>query len=333
MTTSFTAENTPEYVVYKSVFPVEQVKNVAAIMADVLRPRLAEWEFRDVRNLVRHDVNQRRACKENNVLDAVRFTAFGGSGLGRSPLCPEHNINEIYPEDLAEYILQNVSGNNITVVGNVGDKNAFIDAVGHAFCEIPKEPEVKNISVPSSKYVGGQTLACDGPDSVFVQAYRGASPFTNDFVAQNILAEILGSFSKSQYSPITNGNSRLTKAFTGGNINEAKVISLPGSQSVFGIMARSDSPVADVAKSVANQLEGLKNISEQEFNAAKNVVKSKSRYFNDLRGNALESAYAKYHSGNSNGSDVTLEDVQRVANEILSSPSTTYASGDLTGMN
>merc|ERR1712137_131390 len=102
---SFTAENHPEYLAYKATFPQEYMSDVFAVMGDVLRPRLAEWEFRDVRNLVRHDVNERAANKVNAAQDGIRCAAYGAVGLGRSALCPSYNVNEIYPEHMAEYIL------------------------------------------------------------------------------------------------------------------------------------------------------------------------------------------------------------------------------------
>jgi len=331
VTASFAAENTPESLMYRALFQHEHLGTALALMGDVLRPRLAEWEFRDVRNLVKYDVNERKSNKEDRVLDAVRHTAFGGVGLGRSPLCPEHNINEIYPEHVAEYTLGRVVGSNITVVGNVRDHEKFQEAVANAFGALPKDPEVSIDAPETSPYVGGTTLVCDGPGSAYVEAYSTGSSNPKAAFAQQILAEILGFYTPHNVSPSDRVSSRLGKSLVGSNVSQARTFLMNDSQQLFGIQAFGNTPCRDLAESVHKQLTSLAdNISEEEFNTAMNIVSVRNRLRNDRREVLLGTvARVDENTAKEFGGEVTASDVRDVAKKLLESKPTIYASGDL----
>jgi len=330
ITASFTATNTPEVLAYTALFPHEHTGNAMALMSDVLRPRLAEWEFRDVRNLVRHDVNERKSNKEENILDVVRHTAYGGVGLGRSPLCSEHNVNQIYPEHVAEYILNRVIGKNITVVGNVNDHEKFVEVTAKYFGAFSKDPETSGIEVDASEYIGGTQLVCDGPGSAYAEAYKGVASCTTSAFAQEILAEILGFYSPGRVSPTDRRTSRLGKTLGKTNVSQAASFILNDSQTVFGVQALGDVPCRELAEIVHAQLTGLaSNITEEEFITARNIVSAKSRFLNERRENVLDTVARFNFSDNSEFSEVTIDDVRNVAKKILESKPTVYASGDL----
>jgi len=332
ITASFTAENNPEYVSYKALFPRDQTENILAVMADILRPRLAEWEFRDVRNLVRHDVNERSASKESASLDKLRHVAYGGSGLGRSALCPSYNVNEIYPDHMAEYILGRVYGSNITVVGNANNADQFAEAVANAFGALPKNPEVAPPAREESKYVGGSHFDVDGPRSYYAEGYKGAAQNTKAAYAQQILAELLGYYNPNVVSPNDRLSSRLATSLQGTNVSEASSFILDDSETVFGIRASGNGPCRDLAEAIHNQLNSLSNISEEEFNNVRNIVSVRSRLFGENRSAVLESLYRSNSEGEKNISSVTVADVRAAAKNILASKPTIYASGDLSQM-
>jgi len=332
ITASFTAENNPEYLAYKALFPHEQTENILAVMADVLRPRLAEWEFRDVRNLVRHDVNERAANKVNAAQDGIRCAAYGAVGLGRSALCPSYNVNEIYPEHMAEYILGRVVGSNITVVGNAKNPDQFAEAVANAFGALPKEAEVAPAYSEESKYVGGSHFAMDGPGSFYAEAYKGAAQNTKAAFAQQILAELLGFYSPNNVRAGDRLDSRLSSSLRGTNVSSASSFILDDSQSIFGVYATGNGACRDLAEAVHEQLHALSNISEEEFNVAKNIVSVRARLAAEHRSLALEGLYRSDPQAEKGITSITLSDVRSTAKDILASKPTYYGSGDLAQM-
>mmetsp|Transcript_35435 Transcript_35435/g.60725 ORF Transcript_35435/g.60725 Transcript_35435/m.60725 type:complete len:440 (-) Transcript_35435:138-1457(-) len=331
LTTGFQVENNPEYLSYKAAFPQEYLDHTLAVMGDLLRPRLAEWEFREVRSLVKHDVQERKANHRENVLDQVRHTAYGGVGLGRSPLCPEYNVNELYPEDLAEYILGNVIGSRITVVGNVTDHEALVKAAANGLGGLQSDAPVDTASAETSNYIGGTKYICDGPESVYAEAYKGAPANSKESLAQRILMEILGSSHNRVRTPGGYGSSRLAKECNNGSI-EAHPFILNDSQTVMGIQAIGNVPCRDLASLVHNQLVSLADsITQEEFEAARALTYSKVLQLNDQRYKLLDGIFrASTSSTNPQKlSDVTLADVKNVAKDLVSGKPTVYASGDL----
>jgi len=328
---SFTAENHPEYLAYKATFPQELMSDVFAVMGDVLRPRLAEWEFREVRNLVKHDLVERQHTRDEQVLDRVRHTAFGGVGLGRSPFCPQYNVGQIYPEHVAEYILGHVMGSNITIVANVADHEQLVEAADRGFGALPKDASV-NVEVnDDSTYIGGSQLVTDGPGSIYAEAYKGAAAGTKAAYAQAILAEILGSYTTRYTTAGNQVSSRLAKS-AASNIEEATTFLTNDSHTLFGVRAYGSVPVRDLAENIHNQIQTLNQVTEEEFSRAKNVITARAAVQSSRRSEALDSLYRSSLLDSAEPFDITLQDVQNAAKELLSSKPTIYASGDLTGL-
>jgi len=304
------------------------MSDVFAVMGDVLRPRLAEWEFREVRNLVKHDVVERQHTRNEQVLDQIRHTAFGGVGLGRSPFCPQYNVGQIYPEHVAEYILGHVMGSNITIVANVADAEKLVEAADRGFGALPKDASVNVDVADETTYIGGSQLVSDGPGSIYAEAYKGAPAGTKAAFAQAVLAEILGSYSTRYTTAGNQVSSRLAKN-SSGNIDEAATFLTNDSQTLFGVRAYGSVPVRDLAENIHSQIQSLNQISEEEFTRAKNVIAARTSVQNSRRSEALDSLYRISLLESAESFDITLQDVQNAAKELLSSKPTIYASGDL----
>merc|ERR1712110_1370566 len=73
-------------------------------------------------------------------------------------------------------------------------------------------------------------------------------------------------------------------------------------------------------------------VTEEEFSRAKNVITARAAVQSSRRSEALDSLYRSSLLDSAEPFDITLQDVQNAAKELLSSKPTIYASGDLTGL-
>jgi len=332
-TASFDAVNERDGLLYKATCHPDNTIEVADVMADILRPRLSEWEHRQVREIVRDDVQQRAKDTIATLGDQIRHTAFRGAGIGRSPLCPEHNINKIYPDHLADYVLSNVYGKNITLVV-LGDNDfpteELIKDLAKTFALFPAQPSGTSAPAPvSSTYYGGEFLQAGGAN-VYVEAYKGVERSSPEIVTQYVLASILGDASSSFTLPGELVNGRLTNDFAGCN---AASFTCSDSQTLFGVRAMGNSSVKELGEKVHKQLAnlGTSKVTAAELANAQAALKQKLRTFADsrlghlglfLKGVDVEAVIK--------GVDhVTANDLQTLAQKILSSPRTTVMRGDL----
>jgi predicted Zn-dependent peptidase len=316
------------------------VRDVAEILADVLRPRLAEWEFREVKELVKDDIEQRKSNLIATLGDKVRHTAFRGVGLGRAPVIPEYNLDQIYPEQLADWIGSNVIGERITLViaGNTPyDDEGLIKSLAVIFAALPASSIGSGPAAPvvASNYYGGELVEAGGPSNIYVEAYKGAQAGSKDHVAQLVLANILGD-ATSEFLPGNNLTSRFAKEFSGDEFSLVSSFNSHDSQTLFGVRAVGSAPTKVLAEKVHSQLSNLatNKITEEELNRSRNILKTRLKLFRDSRNGFLLGTW-KY--GNGSAFDgaldaLTPQSLQQVASNLLSTPRTTVVKGDLTDL-
>jgi len=339
-TSHFEATNTRENVVYKATCHPNHASDVAELLADVLRPRLGDWELLEVREQVKADIEERKADQLLSLADKVRHTAFRGVGLGRSPLCPEYNVNQIYPDTLADYILGNVYGDRISLVisGSTPlEQEKILKNFALSFAALPAGPTGKIESVPASTYYGGEYLEAGGKSNVYVEAYQGAAPRTKEYLTQLVLASVLGDASSSFQLPGSNLNSRLATAFAGDNISQVSSFNSWESQTLFGVRALGKESIKSLSEKVHSQLAALatSKISKEELDRARNTVKTRAKIFADSRYGYLNAV--KNFGGNLSEvgqalDSITAADLQSRAKDILSTPRTTVVIGDLSNV-
>lgn len=336
-TSHFEASNTREHLAYKATCHPDHVSDVAEIMADLLRPRLADWELLEVRKQVQADIEERNANQLLSVADKLRHTAFRGVGLGRSPLCPQYNVNQIYPDTLAEYILNNVYGDRISLVvaGSIPmEQEEMVKNFALSFAALPGEANKKE-AVPTSTYYGGEYLESGGKSNVYVEAYQGAAPQTKEYLSQLLLATILGDASSEAQLPGNNVHSRLASAFAGDNITQVNSFNSMESQTLFGVRAFGKESIKNLSEKVHKQLASLatSKISKEELERARNTLKTRAKIYADTRYGFLTAS--QVFGGNLSEFEkaldgITASELQSRAKDILSTPRTTVVIGDLT---
>jgi len=292
-----------------------------------------------VKELVKEDIERRKSDRIQHIGDKLRHTAYRGVGLGRSPVCPEYNLNQIYPDTLAEYILGNVNGNNIKLqlVGSFPEEtDGILREILQSYAAIPSGSSESANSKPENTYSGGDLLESGGPTNIYVEAYKGVARDNKDFPAQMVLASILGDASSGFNLPGNLVNARLAKAFSDG-VDQANSFICYDSSTLFGVRAIGKNSTKSLAETVHQQLAdlGTSKISQSELDRAKVAVKNKLKFANDSRAGF-------YHLSAISGNDrntfydtldsVTAEGLQKVAQTIFSSPRTTVVVGDLSNI-
>jgi len=338
-----TVEPRREALVYKfTASPQRQrLLHSLELIADALRPRVPEWEFREVRELVKSDIAQRKANIDLRVEDLIYSTAYRGVGLGRSPLCPEYNVDNIYPEQLRDYIVNNVTGANIKVAGNIRDTGLFVRYVVQSFAPFARDGPAGPRAKEASQYYGGVHLSPDAAPNVYVEAFNGVAPsISKEYLAQRLLRILLGAASGSFALPGSGVSSRLGKAFRGSDIEKAYTFSNQhSSSSLFGVVSYGGASLKELGETIHAQLGALASspISQQELEKAVAQFITKYRLRDDSRLSALDK-YAQvspsFYPDNilSLVKTVTPQDIQAVAQTIISSTPTVIALGNLSSL-
>lgn len=343
LTTDLSVEARREALVYKLIAPQQRLRLMHSLelIADALRPKVPEWEFREVRELVKHDIEQRKANIDARVEDLIYSTAYRGVGLGRSPLCPEYNVDNIYPEHLREYIVNNVTGSGIKVVGNVRDTALFVRYVVQAFAPFTRDGPAGPRPKQDSQYFGGNHFAVEGSPNVYAEAYNGVAPSNSiQFLAQKLLKVLLGGASGGFSLPGSGVSSRLGRAFNGSDIEKAYSFSNQhSSSSLFGVVAYGGASVKELGETVHSQLAALAStpISQQELDKAVAQFLTQYRLKDDCRLSALDKLAITVREYNPDGilslvKSVTPQDIQSAAQSILTSTPTVVALGNLSSL-
>lgn len=343
LTNNLSVEPRREALVYKFTAPPQRQRLLHSLelIADALRPRVPEWEFREVRELVKGDIEQRKANIDSRVEDLIYATAYRGVGLGRSPLCPEYNVDNIYPEHLREYIVNNVTGSNIKVVGNIRDAGLFVRYVVQAFAPFTRDGPAGPRAKENSQYFGGNHFSVDSSPNVYAEAYNGVAPsISKEFLAQSLLKVLLGSATGGFALPGSGVSARLGKAFNGSDIESAYAFSNNhSSSSLFGVVAYGGSSVKELGETVHSQLAALASspVSQQELDKAVAQFLTKYRLKDDCRLSALDKLAQTARDYNPDNllsllKTVTPQDVQSVAQSIITSTPTVVALGNLSSL-
>ena len=240
-------------------------------MAEILQPRLAEWEVRDTKDELAKEDNSKDLCQR--IQEAIYFQAFKGQGVGRKT---NTNLDHITPSKIQAYVKDQFVGNLVTVVG-VGINHTSLLDFAEAFSYLPLEGKNADRSV----YYGGNFIEedCSIDGSTVTIAYP-ANP--ENVIALRVLSNILGAgrVSKERTNIGDGASSRLFSLVTSSsNIHSASSFVLDSSNgggnypffvlSGFG----SGEAASDLSKGLSEELSRLDNISEQEVRKAVNLAK------------------------------------------------------------
>jgi predicted Zn-dependent peptidase len=339
-----------EQIVYQSESLREAVPHTLELIANsVLQGRLLDWDMPPKKKLVKLDVDSYGQEPEFVLAELLHQTAFNKKTLGRSLVCPVHQIDSISTANVIDYmntlftpkrmtlVATNFNHDDLTVLGErlfgfLEDNNTFAPL-----------PATAN---ETARYVGGSSevsAVLDGPADARTQsiiAFEGVSAQdVKQYYAVNVLAQLLGSGSNVYVPQLSNG-SLLQKNVVSRSkaIRHARAFSISYSDSgLFGVFVqgRDGQTVSDaIFASVDSIKNSAEQITEQQLAAAKNQVLL--NFASGLEcGRGFNEFNAKFQDQDSHIDTIkklTLSDVKQAAKKIVQSKPTLVSVGNLDGL-
>jgi hypothetical protein len=312
------------------------LKDTLSLIAELMRPSFNEWELLQVRELVRHDMQQCRANPEMWALEMIRHTAYGGLGLGRTLYCPEYNVGNLYPEDLARYALNRFVGSNIVVVGT-GSHTELCIAVDGTLGALQAHP-LSVFNREDSPYVGGRrTELGDGQMSIYSEAYDSSAFGGDGSFLSSIVTQIAGGFDSRPLTPGNHLTSAIAKIIAdqpyNPNLLRIRCFTLGKKPGLFGFCGFGRGPVREIADTVRRVVSRLSaHLTERNIRRARLHLVHQSEHRMSFRSGFLGSVYAIHPRTEFESQDVSPLIAQETLRRVFSTRPTVYASGNLSGM-
>ena len=133
-------------VYYAKVFK-KDVPEAMDILSDILQNSLlSEEAITAERGVILRELEEVNKIYEEQMLDHLHETAYQGTGLGRTILGPEKNINSLSRRDLKDYISTHYTSNRFVIAGaGAIDHSELVDLTEKHFGKLSKTPKVRNI--------------------------------------------------------------------------------------------------------------------------------------------------------------------------------------------
>lgn len=334
-TANFNVSNGRETITYTATLPKSNLEVVGELLADMMRPRLQEWEVNEQRQFVAEESNRQSSLPDVMTRYAY-ITAFRGQGLGRPTYCPDYNISRIDPEMLKHFVDEFYTGSRITVVG-VGISHEELSNAANAFTKLPSD----GFTPETSPYYGGEALHSSGGGTSLLLAYPAPA---GDLATNWAIGALLSRFPLvANRTPVGAGlTTRLYKNVLQQHpqIKEVSAfVSTNNSTSLVGVQGKSyPGPHAKVmVESFKRELESLSsNVSAEELKRALSIMKnrfadgvdnSKMAEFYGARGCA-----APFEEILKSLDAVTVSQIQNTVKSMLTGKPTLVVSGDLTDL-
>jgi len=339
-----------EDIVYQSESLREAVPHTLELIANsVLQGRLLDWDMPPKRKLVKSDVDTYGQEPEFVLGELLHQTAFAKQTLGRSLVCPAHQIDTISTSNIIDYMNTLFTPKRMTLVATNFDHDDLTVLAERLFGLLEDASGVAPLpstANETSKYVGGSAEVSgvlDGPANAQTQsilAFEGAS--TKDlkqYYAVNVLAQLLGTGSNAYVAQLTR-DALLQKNVVARSkdVRHARAFSTSYSDSgLFGVYVQGRNG-ATVSDAIIAAIDSIKNsaeqITEQQLGAAKNQVLVNFAASLEY-GRGLNEFNAKFQDQDSHIDiikRVTLADVKQVAKKIVQSKPTLVSVGNLDGI-
>lgn len=355
-----------DVMIYAASSYAKSLDAVTGLIADtVLRPTIKPDELELARMTVDFELQeiQMRPDQETTLTEMIHAAAYKENTLGLAKLCPEENIGVIDRETILKYLQSHYTPRR-TVVAAVGvEHDEFVDIAQKYFVDIPPMWETDGIQgdhqpdTTLSQYTGGLvqierdlSAVSLGPTPMpelahFVLGLQSTSHQHDDFIACCVLNMMMGgggSFSaggpgKGMYTRLyTNVLNRYPWMNSCTAYNHAYADS-----GVFCIHSSSHpSQLRDaVSVTIREFVDMLGRISPSELSRAKKQLQSmllmnlESRpvVFEDIGRQVLASGVRKQPQVFLKLIDaVTVDDIHRVAGDMMQSPPAVAALGNLT---
>lgn len=344
------AQNGREDIVYRSESLRDAVPQVWALISNsVLQSRLHEWDLAPKKDAVKLDLAQYADSPEQILSEALHQAAYAGKGLGRSLVCPPHNLNAITVDTVAEFMNTYFRPERMTLVGTNVNHDDLHHLSEHLFGNLQVEQAA--ITNTPSRYVGGNAQlgerrsGSNGIKTHSILAFEGVSQSDKQYYALQVLANYLGNATQASiYKPtVTGKNSVLFQQVLGkvDALYDARAFSISYSDSgLFGVYLTSQE-AGQMGKGLNLVLAALKQLvgSSQSINASA-LEGAKRRTLLNLAANLETSVGLNEFVAKSKGQvspqqasasimSVTLENVRQAAENLIKSKPTLVSYGDL----
>ncbi|XP_050520619.1 mitochondrial-processing peptidase subunit alpha isoform X2 [Daktulosphaira vitifoliae] len=341
------------------------VDNIIKVLGDViLRPKITDDEVMSAKKMIQfeHDTLMLRPEQDILLENLVHMAAFKCNTLGMSKLCPLENVEKINRKILMTYLKNHFVPDRI-VVGGVGvDHQQLVESVQRYFVEekpIWSNEKLETIAVDNSipQYIGGIIMDnCEippfpGPSGLAVLSHLviglESIPMVGkqqDFVASCVLNLMMGgggAFSaggpgKGMYTRLyRNVLNRYGWLFNATAYNYAYV-----DGGLFCIHSSAEPQyVNNLVKVIVQEMVNMTgSIQREEFLRAKKQLQSlllmnleaRPIIFEDMIRQVLATGYRKKPEELLQDiENVTEEDIIRIAKQMIDTPLTVVARGDV----
>lgn len=332
-----------EETVYEVSVQREYVPLVVPLMVgNILFPRLLPWEVKSTSKAVKEKATWLKGSPDDVVNELLHKAAFCNNTLGLSPYAAERSLSYFTPDTIRSYLLDHFAPERMVLVGvNVAhselSKWAMRSFADYNAIPLKKREEVKALYTGGDLRVDGSTPYCHlalGFESV-PWGQQGLAPVV-------LLQSILGGASALSSGIGGGATSRLSTQVVRQNPAVESCVAFNSSYSdsgLFGVYGVSQPKSAgDMAKAFAKTLTGLTNVTKDELDRAKAMLKGKlhrqaendSELLKDLGQQLLLTGRYGSASDFTKVIDaVTEADVTAAAKKILSSKLTVAAFGDV----
>jgi predicted Zn-dependent peptidase len=312
---------------------------------------LLEYDLPPKRAMVEKDVHHYGSDPEFVLSELLHQTAYGKKTLGRSILCPAHQIEAITAGHVIEYMNSLYLPKRMTLVAtnfDHGDLTVLAERLfGHLDDSVSAIAPLPSTANETARYYGGEyeiSAVLDGPENSQTQsiiAFEGASlKDIKQYYALNVLAQLLGSGNNIYVPTLARRDSLLQQSVIAKNknIRHARAFSTSYSDSgLFGVyvQGKDGSAVSDAIVATVNL---IKNAAEQVTDAQ--LASAKSATLIQLL-SGLETAQglnefnAKFDSQDSHIAAIkklTTDDLKQAAKKLVASKPTLVSVGNLDGI-
>lgn len=333
-THSFAAQSSRAGLSFNAEVLRSNVSDTVALLGEVLRPRLPEWEVRDQREVIASSVSK----SSDELLDLVHHVAFRGQGLGNPTGIPAWNLANLSHEALQAYVARFYTGNNVALVGVDVDHDELVKAAEDAIGSLPAGEKA---AAPASPYHGGEMLVRTGGPTQVAIGFEALPWGSQGADTEHILMRLLGGNTDARRTPGTGVTSRLAQlqeqngavrsagyfhcAFNGAGIAGMKAVAAPGQANAVG------DALMGVLTGVATE------VSQEEADRALAALKRDACSFFERRSNQLQ--YLQFESvhGDSSVRDpmaftTSPAELQKAAQRLLESAGSAVVMGDISGV-
>jgi processing peptidase subunit alpha len=312
---------------------------VPMLIGNVLFPRLLPWEVKAAHKGVDAAREGLAADPDATINELLHKTAYCNNSLGYSPLASSRSMPYFTPDTIRSFMLDHFAPERMVMVGVNVPHDELAKWCMRSFVDYNAIP-LKDRKVAKAQYTGGSFI--QESDSPFAHVAVGfeSAPWGKDAAAVNVLRTLMGGGSAVSKAPGSGITSRLGQVVAqSANIESCSAFNTSYSDSgLFGVYTVCEPQAAGSATTaVATALKGLTNVTADEVNKAKAVLKTDLRRQLDCTHTLMQDIGTQMLlSGKYTGSaefiqaidSVTAESVKAAAKSVLSSKPTLVAVGD-----